>query len=227
MRKKVCDTIAEVAKFTFEMDEQQGNAQFSWPELLSVLFDCSKAPAADLRESVFLIFTAMPSLFSSPAGKEAISTTVLNLLKQTFDRALNDPESAQVRLAALKACVAFLLSDDMQGNASHRNAFAGALLVAMANVLLSSYNSETRNQEALVEGLSAFIDLSEMLPKLLREILPTFIPFLVSIVRDQDAMEDRSRQTALELLVTLAENAPGMCRKLSVSNEVCFNFSRI
>ncbi|KAJ2019740.1 importin subunit beta-3 [Coemansia sp. S85] len=69
------------------------------------------------------------------------------------------------------------------------------------------------NDEAgLVEALSALIDAAEEAPKLFRSVLGSLTTFATEIGKSE-GLEDRTRQTALEVLVTLAEAAPGMCRK--------------
>lgn len=57
------------------------------------------------------------------------------------------------------------------------------------------------------------IELGDSAPKLFRPVLPNVLTVMVSISKDK-SFEDRTRQTALELLLTLSEAAPPMIRKL-------------
>lgn len=64
------------------------------------------------------------------------------------------------------------------------------------------------------------IDLADSVPRLFRSVLPNVLSVMVSIAKDK-SFEDRTRQTALELLLTLCESAPAMCRKVpNFANEI-------
>lgn len=71
----------------------------------------------------------------------------------------------------------------------------------------------SKDEESLVEGLEVLIELAEFLPKVFKPVLPALLNFAVSIMSNKTDLEDRTRQSALELLVCLAESAPGMCKK--------------
>lgn len=70
-----------------------------------------------------------------------------------------------------------------------------------------------RNEESLFEGLVTVIELAESLPRVFRPILNDLLTFCVTITKDA-SFEDRTRQTALEVLLTLAEASPAMIRKI-------------
>lgn len=57
------------------------------------------------------------------------------------------------------------------------------------------------------------IELGDNCPKLFRAVLPNVLSVMVSIAKDK-SFDDRTRQTALELLLTLSEAAPPMARKI-------------
>lgn len=65
----------------------------------------------------------------------------------------------------------------------------------------------------LVDCLVVLIELADTAPKLFRNVLPNVLTGMVSIAKDK-SFEDRTRQTVLELLLSLAEAAPSMIRKL-------------
>ena len=70
-----------------------------------------------------------------------------------------------------------------------------------------------RDDQTLVDGLVVLIELGDSAPKLFRPVLPNVLTVMVSIAKDK-SFDDRTRQTALELLLTLSEAAPPMIRKL-------------
>jgi hypothetical protein len=56
------------------------------------------------------------------------------------------------------------------------------------------------------------IELGDACPKLYRPVFANVLTVMVSIAKDK-SFDDRTRQTALELLLTLSEAAPPMARK--------------
>lgn len=213
VRRKVCDTISEVVKLGLSppvFDAQLGIPEapaeaYAWPELLQAMFECAKSPAAELRESAFVIFGAVPELLLETAQ------THFNVVKSVLLEALNDQTNIRVRLAAFKATVAFLMTEDLDGKL--RTHLAGELMNSILACLLAFQSIAGEDEELLIESLTALIELVEPYPKLIRPILKPLVPFLVQLMRSQD-MEDSSRQSALEVLITLAENGAPMCRKL-------------
>ncbi|KAL1918162.1 uncharacterized protein VTP21DRAFT_3428 [Calcarisporiella thermophila] len=185
VRHKVCDTIAEVAK----------SEEHAWQELLNSLFECTKSPSPSHRESAFRIFSSVPHL---------ISNQHTDAVKGVFATSLAD-ESKEVRLAALKAAVQFLLATQTTSRE-----VAAELMPLMLNVLTPL--AAQKEEDHLFDALTTVIDLAENLPRLFRPVLSELIPFMVNIMKEK-SFEDRTRQTALELLVSLAEANPAMMRK--------------
>lgn len=70
----------------------------------------------------------------------------------------------------------------------------------------------SRDDQTLVDGLVVLIDLADNAPRLFRAVLPNLLTAMVTIAKDK-SFEDRTRQTAVELLLTIAEAAPAMARK--------------
>jgi hypothetical protein len=104
VRHKVCDAVSEVAKNSFLKGHK-------WNELLPTLIEASKIPSAEHREAALRIFSAVPNL---------LTDLPINDVKQVFSVNLQDANNAAIRMAALKAAVAFMLETDPQS----RNSFA-------------------------------------------------------------------------------------------------------
>lgn len=69
-----------------------------------------------------------------------------------------------------------------------------------------------RDEDGLADGIMVFIELAGSLPRIFKQVLPNVMPFAINIVKDK-TFEDGTRQTALELLLTLSEASPSMMRK--------------
>ncbi|KAI9024505.1 hypothetical protein CLU79DRAFT_834266 [Phycomyces nitens] len=189
-RHKVADTIAEIARSDLADDEK-------WDNLLESLFKCTQSPHAAHRESAFRVFASVPGLISDQHN---------DVVKSVFLSSLTDAESQEVRLEAMKAAVAYIIQADEAGQKS-----LGSLMPQMLDPL--SPIIAARDDHTLVEGLIVLIELADNCPRLFRPVLANILTVMVGIAKDK-SFEDRTRQTALELLLTLAEAAPGMVRKV-------------
>lgn len=69
-----------------------------------------------------------------------------------------------------------------------------------------------RDEDGLVDGIMVFIELAENIPRLFKPVLPSVMSFSINIMKDE-TFADGTRQTALELLLTLSESSPSMMRK--------------
>ncbi|KAI1316705.1 hypothetical protein EDD11_009594 [Mortierella claussenii] len=189
VRNKVCDTIAEMSRVSM------GKEHSLWPEILSTLFECTKSTRPALRESAYRIFASVPRLLSAQD---------IDVLKNVFMTSLKD-ENIHVRLAATKSVVAYMLDT----NHTTRNALM-PLMPAMLDTLNSLMSAG--NESELVDALVVMIELAEHSPKLFRHVLISVLPFMLLIIKNK-SFEDRTRQSALELLLTLAECSPNLIRK--------------
>ncbi|KAG0325589.1 hypothetical protein BGZ99_000415 [Dissophora globulifera] len=188
VRNKVCDTIAEVAR-----DSIKGQP---WPEILPTLFECTKSRTAEQRESAYRIFSTVPTLITGQHDET---------LAGLFSEGLKD-DNLHVRLAVTKTIIASMLERDHDT----RNAMM-PLMPAMFDSLNALY---VANDEAgLVEGLITMTELAEHSPRVFRQVVITVLPFALGIIRNKK-LEDKTRQSALELLLTLAECAPNLIRKV-------------
>ncbi|CAG8499248.1 1824_t:CDS:10 [Acaulospora colombiana] len=171
--------------------------QKKWVELLPALFEASKSRSAEHREAALRIFSAVPNL---------ITDQPVDSIKQIFSANLQDADNSAIRMSALKAAVAFMLETDQQ----NRNSFS-ELMPQMLSVLSPLVSQ--RDEDGLVDGIMVFIELGENLPRVFRPVLPILMPFALGIIKD-NTFEDGTRQTALELLLTLSETSPSMMRKV-------------
>ncbi|TPX44882.1 hypothetical protein SeLEV6574_g04238 [Synchytrium endobioticum] len=188
VRRKVCDTIADLVKHMLIKS-------IVWSDLIEAVYQCTRAPSPDHRESAMRILAAVPNL---------ITDQEVDAVVRVFQSAFHDP-NVDVQMTAVKAYVSYLLDT----NAEARNAASHLIplaLTAMHGAL------EAHAESPVMEALSFFIELAEYHPKMLRPIMSKLIPYMIQIM-SSDELEDGTRHTALELLLTLAEFAPAMMRK--------------
>ncbi|KAK9467540.1 armadillo-type protein [Lipomyces arxii] len=187
VRHKICDTISELT---------MGN-DGPWPELLPVLFQAAKSPSAGLREAAFRIISYTPTVIEKD-GLPAVA--------EVFHFAFQDPEE-DVRISAIVAYTALFETLSKQSWP-----ILQPLLPELLNVLPPLNIPEKSDQ--LTSALSPLIDLASLAPKLFRPMFKAIVDFGIAVIKNKE-MEATTRQTALELLTTFADEAPGMCKKES------------
>jgi len=92
VRNKICDTIADVARYCEEQNSlhllMRNNLQIGpWGELLTPLFHSTKSPQPEHRESAFRVFASLPTL---------VDDSHIELLKSVFLEGLQD-QAPEVR----------------------------------------------------------------------------------------------------------------------------------
>ncbi|XP_011878216.1 PREDICTED: importin-5 [Vollenhovia emeryi] len=194
IRRKVCDVAAEVAR---NLIDEDGNNQ--WPEFLQFLFQCANSPLPSLKESALRMFTSVPGVFGNQQANH------LDLIKQMLQQSVLDMANYEVRFQAVRAIGAFITLHDKEENI-HKH--FSELVPALVQVTAQSI--EKQDDDALLKVL---IDLAETTPKFLRGQLDNVMQMCMNVFSNEE-MLDSWRQLALEVLVTLAETAPAMVRKV-------------
>ncbi|KAF3907148.1 Importin-5 [Orbilia brochopaga] len=188
VRNKIGDAIADVARQIYD-DER------AWPELLGALFQASKSTDPSYREGAFRIFATTPTI---------IEKNHAEAVKAVFQGGFCD-DAVSVRIAAMEAFSAFFHSI----RKAQQNSYA-PLLPDMLNILVPLKTPD--ESDKLARAFMALIELAEISPKMFKGVFNTLVKFGIECIQDKD-LGDNTRQNALELLATFADNAPGMCRK--------------
>ncbi|XP_055921523.1 importin-5 [Eupeodes corollae] len=193
LRRKICEVVAEAARNLIDDD---GNNQ--WPDFLQFLFQCANSPNAQLQESALRIFASVPAIFGNQ------ETQYLDLIKQMLQKSLEPTADTEVRFQAVRAIGAFILHHDKDTTVlKHFN----DLLPRMIMITVESI--EQQDDQSLLKLL---IDLTENCPKFLRPQLEVIFEMCMKVFSSQD-VEDAWRHLVLEVMVSMAENAPAMVRK--------------
>lgn len=128
---------------------------------------------------------------------------MIDTILPVFAEGFKDP-SEKVQIADIGAFTAFFRSlPKKKWSQLH------PLLPDILNIL-SQLQSQKKDDE-LTRAFESIIELAEMAPKMFKPVLPTILEFCVTIASDKD-MENTARLSALELLSTLADEAPNMCK---------------
>lgn len=192
IRKKITDVIAELARFL--IDEEGTNR---WPEVLTFLFEMSSSPNVMLREASLNIFTSFPGIFGNQ------ETHYMQVIHQLLARSLADG-SKTISYLAVKAITAFIKNHEKEMNIIM--GFKDCLPLILQNVK-SSIEDNTDNEELQ----KCLIEIAEIAPKYLKTVLDDVFEVCINVLVHNELVS--RKHLALEVLVTLAENASGMVRK--------------
>ena len=191
IRKKTIDTIAALAARTLPDNH--------WPAFLPAFLAAMKSPTPQHRETVL-------ELIEKLCDNVSIALLVPHIapMRATLIESLQSEEAA-VRLSALQALISLLLCLD----SSQVKAMQDAIPL-MFNALHAAYT--TLDDGVLTSATTVLSSLIKAHPSLVRPHLSAVTQLMVAIVRDE-RLDEESRRSAMEFLITLAEAGKGMIRK--------------
>lgn len=193
LKRKICEVIAEVARNLIDDD---GNN--SWPEILNLLFQCANAPTVQLQESALRIFASVPGIFGNQQNN------YLQIIKDMMLKYLDPSSNADVRFQAVRAVVAFVLYHDKEVEIQKN--FSDLLPLV---IMITADSIREEEDQTLIKLL---IEMAETVPKFLRPQLENIFEVCVGVLSSPD-VDDSWKHLALEVMVSLSENAPAMVRK--------------
>ncbi|KAI0761084.1 ARM repeat-containing protein [Trametes elegans] len=221
VRHKTVDTVTDLANYSMKRGRP-------WHALQSQSFAMTDDPDVNTREAAYRVFAACPNLIM-----DLHTDAILNSLQN----GLQDQQSTEVRLASLRASVAFLSALDLSQQAQ-----ALALLYPMLNTLPALPHAK------LPPFLAVITELAASHPHLFRPHIPALLAFLPSLLlpvvdagptptvarpnpsgtssftfppvptsggaeeKPVPGEEDEVRKGALEFMTTLSEAKPSMLR---------------
>jgi len=193
-RKKMADTTGEVASIIMEEDPE------AWPELFPFLFTSAQSPDPGLREASHIIMSRLAYSVSTKLVQDVASVNTLCM------GGMQDAHK-EVRLAALSATgsvVQALSSYEEQVSAM------SALVPVICSVLTQTLNEQ--DEESSRQVLEELINIAEEAPKYFRKQIDALIQLSLQVATAAH-LEEETRFLAVELLLTLAEQAAPMMRK--------------
>ncbi|XP_038050344.1 importin-5-like [Patiria miniata] len=194
VQRRICDAASELARNLVDAD-----GELLWTEILEFLFSCATSENVALKESALHIFNNHPGIFGNRQGH------YLEVIKQMLAQCITEQQQLSVRILAAKAIISFMLA---QGSDAATQKHFAHLIPPVIQACVESVR--VGDDDTL---LKSFIELEESVPKLVRPNLETVVVLALNIVEDTN-LTDSWRQLGLEMIVTLAETAPAMLRKL-------------
>lgn len=194
MRRKLADLTAELMRMQFDDD---GTNQ--WPEFTQFMIDCSNSADSGLREIVCHILAAVPTVFGNQ------QTSSLPIIGQILNRAITDPNNAELRSSGVRALASFIVQNASENSILHA-------LKELAPISLQATSLAIQADPEDDTFLKALVDIADSAYKYLRPCLSNTLDLCYKILQNAD-LADPQRHLALEVIVTLAENMPAAVRK--------------
>lgn len=193
LRRKICELVAEVVRSLIDED---GNN--TWPEFLHFLFQCANSESIQMQESALRIFASVPGIFGNQQNE------VLEVIKHMLLKYMAPTSDAEVRFQAVRALGQFILLNvsDEPAQKHFQELLQPALMIIAESI-------EKQEDQTLIKIL---IEMAETVPKFLRPSIETIFEMCIKIFGSTEE-EDSWRHLALEVMVSLSENAAAMVRK--------------
>ncbi|KAK0556623.1 hypothetical protein OC846_001068 [Tilletia horrida] len=156
----------------------------TWPELLPFLFSAAESPDANHRQaSIFVFYTVLETFVDDDTNK---LTQYLPQIMVTFSKALQDPESLEVRITTVRGLgkVAESVDDESPNDLA---ALQGAV-PSMVQVLNQCF--EQTHTEGAKHIFGVFELLFQMESQVVNPHLTDLVDFLLTKAADKDNEED-------------------------------------
>ena len=178
------------------LTDEDGNNM--WPEFLRFLFECASSPNPEVKEVALHMFASVPGVFGNQEPQ------YYDVIKNMLAGCLSDA-NYDVRFGAVKAaCNYLMLHEKDSGLQKHLADLLGPIMTVTVQSM------EKQDDDACLKSI---IDIAESMPKYLRPQLEQIFGLCLKMVGNTDLMESW-RHLALEVVVTTAETAPAMVRKV-------------
>lgn len=198
VRDKLCQVIAAIGKCHMH-DATELNP---WSEYLQFIFESLRAPQIELRIAAFVILANSPDAFGFNQGQPACLDVIIPLLLDNLSQFGKQPKFYAELIAAISAY--FSTNSGNRYVVKELSCLAVPLAEAMKSVTDESYKEKI---------LQDVIEIAEEAPLGLRPAVTQIMQLCLALMTNTVEADDGIRFSALELAVSLIENAPIMVKK--------------
>lgn len=189
IRKSAVNAIGTLAPTLMESGQ--------WPELLDEVLATARASTPELRVSAMDLLEMLCEFCVEPIKPKAME------IKAVIASALTD--DAQVRVSAIKAVVAFVISLD-----EHEKPHLADTVPAIFETINVFY--QAKDDDLLTEAIEQLVNLPKCEPTFLRAHLEPIVSLFFNLTGDR-SLAPMTRRMGMEFILTLAAEGKGMVRK--------------
>lgn len=204
VRHKIADAVSDIAVWQslgLADDDTLPSTMEYWPQLGHALWAAASAPSLSRRNAALRVLRDVPRVFGTHM------VTYQHEIKALVAASLDPSHGSMDLLGTASGVVAaFVLDSDDKTVRDLFLEFVPQLL------RIVQHASDLLNEECANEILGTLVTLATNVPKQLRPYLPDIVEVAIKVFLNEE-LDDRIRKSSAELLVTLAEQAPGMVRK--------------
>lgn len=198
VRDKICQVIAVLGK-SFLNETTLMNP---WSEYIQFLFELLRSPQQELRECGFIIFSSSPDSL----GQVNNQTAYIEQLHQCLLESLSLREKQDTFYVSLVAATTALIVS----NGGNKECVKKLSTLALPLVEILRMTSDESTKEEICQHL---IEIAEEAPLSLRPAITQIMQICIQIMAESNGLESDLRFSALELVVSIIENAPVMVKK--------------
>lgn len=198
IRDKICQVVAVLGR-SFLDEASQIN---QWSEFIQFMFELLRSPQMELREAGLTIFMSSPDVF----GHANNQTAYIDQICQCFMDTYNTPGKSDAFLVSLSGAICGLIVSNADNKECIKN--LGTFALPLTEMLRSATDDSTKE-----EICQQMIEVAEETPLVFRPAITQLMELCINFMTKYDPLESDLRFSALELVVSLVENAPAMIKK--------------
>lgn len=198
IRNKMCEVLAVLGK-SFLNTESKLN---QWTEFVQFFFELLKAPQDEMRQCGYKIFNNAPEVLGEVNGQTAYMDQILPCLAEGYGLQ-GKSDSFYTDLVAT-TCVLVTSNSTNKECVKKLSAFAQPIIEILKNV---------KDESAKEDICQSLIEIAEEAALFFRPSIQALLQVCINIMNESDGLESDVRFSALELVVSMIENAPGMIKK--------------
>lgn len=198
IRDKLCQVIGILG--TNYLDKN--NLVNQWQEFIQFMFELFKSPQTELREAGYTIFSNEPDLMGQINGQTAYIEQIYQCFMESFNMKDKQPS---FYIALIEAAAALI---DI--NSEHKECVSKLSSMSIPMIEVLKQVPDEGSKEEICQHL---IEVAEKAPLSLRPAIVQIMQFCILILTESTGLESELRFSALELAVSLIENAPKMVKK--------------
>lgn len=202
VKEKMCQVVAVLGKCYLNEESKMNQ----WSEFVAFLFELFKSSQDEMRQCGFKIFNSAPEVLGEINGQTAYIEQILPCLMESL-RFKGRPDSFYEDLVGT-TCALIISNASNKECVSKLGAFAQPL-----TEILKSISDESAKEQVC----QSLIEVAEEVPLFFRPAVSQLLQTCITIMTESDGLESDVRFSALELAVSLIENAPGMIKKRASS----------
>ena len=206
-RRRVCFCIEALASSLAATFREVGPASW-WPALIPAVLELAGSDSTGIRESGLFLIDKIADATACSSQTDWLVAEAGGMLGVISNNCLGEGPPVSTRVAAVRA-TASLIAALNANDSSHLDGCA-ALLPMMIDVIVAALNSGDELEAR--ESLQSLAELARHAPRFFEDAIVDVAACMMTVANTED-LDVETRRAGCEVLVTIAEAAPGVLRR--------------